>query len=90
MGNVAYHLHLHQNPQHNIEIVVHIDETPGGSRRSDLVDALEDIDGIRSAEFCPLRYHLMLINYGREVLSSQEVLTVVVSQNRHAELIGPV
>jgi cell division protein FtsX len=51
MGNVAYH--LHQNPQHNVEIVVHIDETLGESRRSDLVDALEEIDGIHSAEFCP-------------------------------------
>lgn len=88
MGNVAYH--LHQNPQHNVEIVVHIDETLGESRRSDLVDALEEIDGIHSAEFCPLRYHLMLVNYDREVLSSQEVLTSVVSQNIHAELIGPV
>lgn len=54
------------------------------------MDSLEEIDGIKSAEFCPLRYHLMLVNYDREVLSSQEVLTGVVSQNIHAELIGPV
>ena len=88
MGNIAYH--PHQNPQHHVEIILHIDETPGESRRGDLVDALEEMDGIKSAEFCPLRSHLMLVNYDREVLSSQEVLTGVVSQNIHAELIGPV
>ena len=88
MGNVAYN--LHQHPQHHVEIIVHVDETLGESRRGDLVDALEEIDGIKSAEFCRLRYHLMLVNYDREVLSSQEVLTGVVAQNIHAELIGPV
>jgi len=88
MGNVAYH--LQQNPQHLLEIILHIDESLGESRRGDLVDALEEMDGIKSAEFCPLRYHLMLVNYDRDVLSSQEVLTGVVSQNIHAELIGPV
>jgi hypothetical protein len=88
MGNVAYH--PHQDPEHTVEIIVHVDETLGESRRGDLVDALEEIDGVKSAEFCPLRYHLMLVNYDREKLNSQEVLTGVVSQNIHAELIGPV
>ena len=88
MGNVAYH--PHQNPEHHVEIIVHIDETLGESRRGDLIEARQETDGIKSAEFCPLRYHLMLVNYDREILSSQEVLTGVVSQNIHAELIGPV
>ena len=58
MGDVAYS--IHQKPEHAAEIVVHVDEQLGESRRSDLVDALEGRDGIQSAEFCPLRYHLML------------------------------
>ncbi|RLA03823.1 MAG: ATP-binding protein [Gammaproteobacteria bacterium] len=88
MGDVAYD--LHRSPAHNVEIIVHVDETLGESRRGDLVEALEGIDGVMSAEFCPLRYHLMLINYDREAISSQDVLVGVVSQNIHAELIGPV
>ncbi len=88
MGNVAYT--IHQNPEHNAEIVVHVNEQLGESRRSDLVDALEGKEGIMSAEFCPLRYHLMLVNYNRDTLSSQDVLSGIKSQNIHAQLIGPV
>ncbi|MEN8206315.1 MAG: hypothetical protein ABFS24_09905 [Pseudomonadota bacterium] len=88
MGDVAYD--QHRNPGHNVEIIVHVDETIGESRRGDLVEALEGIEGIKSAEFCPLRYHLMLVNYDREMLNSQDVLVAVVAQNIHAELIGPV
>jgi hypothetical protein len=88
MGNVAYD--LQRNPAHNVEIIVHVDETLGETRRGDLIEALESIEGVRSAEFCPLRYHLMLVNYDREMINSQDVLVGVVSQNIHAELIGPV
>ena len=88
MGEVAYD--LNRNAAHNVEIIVHIDETLGDSRRGDLVEALEGTEGIKSAEFCPLRYHLMLVNYDRQMINSQDVLVGVVSQNIHAKLIGPV
>ena len=74
----------------NIEIVVHVDETLEEERRQELVTALEDTSGIKCAEFCPLRYHLMLVQYNRDQLSSQEVLGRVHSQKIHAQLIGPV
>jgi len=88
MGEVAYS--IQQDTAHNIEIIVHVDETLGEPRRADLVNSLESMNGIKSAEFCPLRYHLMLVNYDRNLLDSQDVLTGVVSNNIHAELIGPV
>jgi hypothetical protein len=88
MGEAAFS--IQQDPAHNVEIIVHVDETLDEPRRTDLVNSLEDISGISSAEFCPLRYHLMLINYDRNMLNSKEVLTGVVAQNIHAELIGPV
>jgi hypothetical protein len=88
MGDVAYS--IHQDPEHKTEIVVHVDEQLGESRRSDLVDALQGMNGITSAEFCPLRYHLMLVNYNRDNLSSQDVLIGIKSQNIHAQLVGPV
>lgn len=87
MGAVAYDLQP-QDEKH-VEIVIHVDESLGEHERKDLVDALEGTAGIQTAEFCPLRYHLMLVQYERDRLSSQDVLARVVSENIHAELIGP-
>jgi hypothetical protein len=81
---------IDNEPEHTVEIVVHISETLGADRRKDLVTALENEDSIVSAEFCPLRYHLMLVRYDRDVLTSQQVLSSVESQNYNARLIGPV
>ena len=81
---------IESEPEHTIEIVVHITETLGEQRRGDLVAALEDNDGITTAEFCPLRYHLMLVRYDRDLYSSHDVLDRVTSQNVDARLIGPV
>jgi hypothetical protein len=84
-------LHSIENePEHTIEIVVHITETLGEQQRGDLVAALENNGGITTAEFCPLRYHLMLVRYDRDLHSSQDVLERVTSQNVKARLIGPV
>lgn len=77
-------------PENTVEIVVHITETLGEQRRGDLVAGLEDNGGIRTAEFCPLRYHLMLVRYDRDIYSSQDVLDRVKAQNVDARLIGPV
>ena len=88
MGVVAYD--LQQQAAHNIEIIVHIDDTLEEHRRKELVDALEGTDGIHTAEFCPLRYHLMLVQYDRESLRSQDVLNRVKEQQVNAQLIGPV
>ena len=84
-------LHSIENePDHTVEIVVHITENLGEQQRGDLVAALEGNGGITTAEFCPLRYHLMLVRYDRELYSSQDVLNRVKSQNVNARLIGPV
>ncbi|NOR26667.1 MAG: hypothetical protein GQ542_20215 [Desulforhopalus sp.] len=81
---------IESEPDNTIEIVVHITETLGDQRREDLVTALEGNGGITAAEFCPLRYHLMLVRYDRDLYSSQDVLQRVTSQNVSARLIGPV
>jgi hypothetical protein len=88
MGEVAYDLQT--QPEHKVEIVVHVDENLGENRRNDLVEALNGTEGIYVAEFCPLRYHLMLVQYDRNNIDSQGVLSRVKTQNVHAELIGPV
>jgi phosphoribosyl-ATP pyrophosphohydrolase len=76
--------------EHTVEIVVHVAESLVEGQRNDLVAALENDDGIVSAEFCPLRYHLMLVRYDRERYSSQDVLRNVRSRKIDARLIGPV
>jgi hypothetical protein len=81
---------IENEPDNTVEIVVHITETLGEQRRGDLVAALENNGGITAAEFCPLRYHLMLVRYDKDMYSSQDVLTQVKSQNVNARLIGPV
>ena len=84
-------MHIVENlPERSVEIVVHIIEDLGEQRRKDLVVALEESSGITTAEFCPLRYHLMLVRYDRDTYSSQDVLSRVQSQNINARLIGPV
>ena len=73
-----------------VEIVVHVSENLEDQQRRDLVAALEQEDGIVSAEFCPLRYHLMLVRYDRHQYSSQDVLRAVGTQKIQARLIGPI
>ena len=88
MGQVLHSVETY--PDHTVEIVVHITETLGEKEREELVAALEDNGGITTAEFCPLRYHLMLVRYDRDLYSSQDVLDRVMAQNVDARLIGPV
>jgi hypothetical protein len=80
---------IRQSANH-VEIVVHVDETLGDGERKALVDNLVNTVGIESAEFCPLRWHLMLVQYDRDQINSREVLGHVHAHNVHAELIGPV
>ena len=79
-----------RNGNSKIEVIIHVDETLDEARRRDLAGALEQHAGIYAAEFCPLRYHLMLINYDREQLSSQDILGLVSGERVTAQLIGPI
>lgn len=88
MANVAYRLDDH--PERNIEIVVHIDDEMAETQRDDLVEFLQSTDGVRTADFCPLRFHLMLVQYDREKVSSQDVIRRVNSRQVNAQLIGPI
>ena len=88
MGEAVYS--IRQEPDHSVEIVVHVDEALPEIKRAELVRELESNAGIISAEFCPLRYHLMLVRYDRHQYSSQDVLSAVGAQNLQARLIGPI
>ena len=81
---------IENEPARSVEIVVHITEALEQQQRWNLVAALENDGGIVSVEFCPLRYHLMLVRYDKDMYSSQDVLSRVKSQNINAQLVGPV
>jgi len=77
-------------PEHVVEVVVHITETLEEQQRLDFVAALENDDRIFSVNFCPTRCHLMLVKYDRNRYSSQDVLACIESQQLNARLVGPV
>jgi hypothetical protein len=90
MDQVVQEMPTLKEARNAVEIVVHISESLEEGQRKNLVSALEKEDGIVSAEFCPLRYHLMLVRYDRNQYSSQDVLNAVDAQHLQARLIGPI
>ena len=90
MDQAINRVHAARESSNVVEIVVHVSENLEDQQRRDLVAALEQEDGIVSAEFCPLRYHLLLVRYDRDRYSSQDVLRAVGTQKIQARLIGPI
>ena len=74
MDQVVHEMPLLDEAKNTVEIVVHLSESLEDRQRNNLVVALEKEDSISSAEFCPLRHHLMLVRYDRVKHSSQDVL----------------
>ena len=74
----------------SVEIIVHINETLDGITRKGLQAAILEDKGVYSAEFCPLRYHLLLVQYDRTKLNSRDVLSKVVARNISAQIVGPI
>lgn len=74
----------------SVEIVVHVKEDLGETQQQQVQSALEKIDGIIGAEFCPLRNHLVLARYNKDIFSSQDVLKSFRTLNLDARLIGPI
>ena len=74
----------------NVEIIVHINETLDDINRNGLQAAILEDKGVYSAEFCPLRYHLLLVQYDRTKLNSRDVLSKVAARNLSAQIVGPI
>ena len=90
MDQAINRVHAARESSNVVEIVVHVSDNLDDQQRRDLVAALEQKDGIVSAEFCPLRYHLMLVRYDRDQYSSQDVLKAFGAQHVDVRLIGPI
>jgi len=70
MDQVVQEMSALKEAKNAVEIVVHVSDSLEEGQRNKLVSALEQEEGIVSAEFCPLRYHLMLVRYDRGRFSS--------------------
>jgi cell division protein FtsX len=73
---------------HQVEVVIHVDESLSDDRRAKLISNLQERDGVEKARFTPGRDHLMLIDYDSNKLRSSDVLSYVKAENVGAELIG--
>jgi hypothetical protein len=90
MDQLVQNMPALEEAKNAVEIVVHVSENLEERQRNNLVVALGENDGIVSAEFCPLRYHLMLVRYDKDMYSSQDVLSAFGAQRLQARLIGPI
>jgi hypothetical protein len=90
MDQVVHDMPTLDVAKNTVEIVAHISESLDDVQRNNLVVALEQNDGIVSAEFCPLRYHLMLVRYDRDQYSSKDVLNAISDRKLQSRLIGPI
>jgi cell division protein FtsX len=73
---------------HQVEIVIHVDESLSEEQQASMVSNLEGHDGVEKARFTPGRGHLMLIDYDSNKLHTIDVLGYVKRENVNAELVG--
>jgi len=73
---------------HQVEVVVHVDESLSEDQRASLVSKLQERDGVEKARFTTDRNHLMIIDYDSNKLHTSDVLGYVKQENVNAELIG--
>jgi cell division protein FtsX len=73
---------------HQVEVVIHVDESLSEDHRANLISNLQGRDGVKKARFTPGRDHLMVIDYDSNKLRSSDVLSYVKEENLGAELIG--
>jgi cell division protein FtsX len=70
------------------DVVVHIDQTLERERRAEIEEQLRAIDGVVSVRNPDDRPHLAIVEYNPEKTSSEMILSMVLTQGVHAELVG--
>jgi hypothetical protein len=69
-------------------VIVHIDENLASNNRKELLQKIEDIEGVLSAEVKDQRPHLMIVDYNPDQTKSMEVLSGVHNSGVNAQLVG--
>jgi hypothetical protein len=76
------------NTIHQVEVVIHVDESLSDARRAGMLSSLRGRDGVEDARFTPGRNHLLLIDYDANKLRTSDVLGLVRAECVGAELVG--
>lgn len=77
-------------PVYHVEVILYIKEILDSVSRNELQAVMLGDNGVSSAEFCPLRYHLLLVQYDSTQMNSQDVLAIVLAQNFTAQIVAPI
>ncbi len=70
------------------DVVIHIDETIDHQRRTRIADIVRAHKGVMAAAHHDDKPHLIIIEYDPAMVTSRELLQVVLDQGVSAELIG--
>jgi hypothetical protein len=71
-----------------VDVMIHIDPDTKHSEREDLRDVILEQRGVDAAAYHDSKPHLMVVEYNPDVVTSQQLLEVVVRHGFQAELIG--
>ena len=69
-------------------VIVHIDENLDSGNREQLLQKIEGLDGVLSADLQDKRPHLMIVDYNPKQTKSLDVLSGVQDSGVHAQLVG--
>jgi len=73
--------------QFNTSVVVHINELLDERHRKSVESVVERAEGVTRAHFNETRHHLMIVAYDPKRIRSSTILSRVMRQGLHAQLI---
>jgi hypothetical protein len=71
-----------------VDVMIHIDPETTHQVRENLRDLILNTSGVDAAAYHDDKPHLMIVEYDPDVISSQQLLQLVIQQGYHAELVG--
>ncbi len=71
-----------------VDVMIHIDPDTSHEQREELRDAILINKGVDAAAYHDDKPHLMIVEYDPDVVTSQQLLNLVIKRGYHAELIG--
>jgi len=70
------------------DVMIHIDETLSGERRTEIEDRLRAIDGVVSVANHADKAHLTIVEYQPDKVNSKVLVAMARRDGVHAELVG--
>ena len=70
------------------DVVVHIDESLDSIARGKLENDLREQEGVMNVQFSEKAPHLMVVKFDPDHARCKDILSVVLGDHLHAELVG--